>query len=341
MKKIYSAFLILCSGAALQAQLTQTNNAPAAGDKFELYHCDSVTTNPGASGANALWNFSGVTTFSTLLRSYTVQAVNTSTYPSAPLALASANNDIAYLASSSGSLLYYGGNIAVGAITGGLTYTNPAVYASYPMSLNTSSSSPITGSLVIPALAATGTFSGSSTTVADGTGTINLPGSVSYNDAVRVVTSQTLYITTSLANATVTQVNYNYYSPTVRAPLFSISSSTAVIGGFFASTTTQTMVTRLKSPQTVTVGIAENMVNAPVFDVYPNPSVSQVNFVTNSAEAAQVSIFDITGKLIEKQNLNDGKVKLDVSSYNKGLYLYVITSGNNKTLKSGKITVSQ
>lgn len=341
MKKLYSSLILLVSAASLNAQLTQANHAPAATETYELFRCDSVNINPGASGASATWNFAGVATYSSLVRNYSVQAVSTTTYPSAGTAVASAPNDISYLASSANKLLYYGGNIAVGAITGGLTYTNPAIFAAYPMSLNTTSSTAITGTLIIPALSQTGGFTGTSSVLVDGSGTINLPGGVTHTNTLRVVTTQTMNVTTSLANATVTQVDYNYYAAGIKPPVFTISTATAVIGGIFASTTTQTMVARLKNNVLVPVGIVEGSASSSVFEVYPNPANAAINFVSNSLEAKLVSIYDITGKLVDKQTMTDGKVKVDVSSYNKGLYIYVISASNNKALKSGKITVSQ
>lgn len=44
--------------------------------------------------------------------------------------------------------------------------------------------------------------------------------------------------------------------------------------------------------------------------------------------------------MVEKQNLNEGKLRLDVSAYTNGLYIYSIIGANNQALKTGKITVS-
>src|SRR5690348_16441255 len=109
MKKIY-LFLLATFSYSLSAQLTQANHAPANGDTYTMYRCDSVNTTPGASGAGVLWNFSSLTTFSNLARSYTAQATSNSTYAAANVAVASGNSDIEYLASSTTSLGYYGGN---------------------------------------------------------------------------------------------------------------------------------------------------------------------------------------------------------------------------------------
>lgn len=330
----------------VNAQLTQSNNAPAAGDTYTMYQCDTIS--PGASGAGAMWNFASITTHSSIIKNYGASAVTNANYPSANVAVGSSTNDIAYLASTANSLGYYGGNIAVGLITGSLTYTAPAVNASYPMSLNTTSSSAIGGTVFISSLSMNGTFTGNSSVLVDGSGTITLPGTnVTFSNTLRVLTTQTMMVAVSIGNATVTQANYNYYAAGIKAPVFAISTSTAVVSSLAGnSTTTQTFVTRNKDAasaptNTSTVGFAENNLNASLFTVFPNPSNTYVNFVTNHPDANQVSVYDITGKLVEKQNLNEGKLKVDVSSYNKGLYLYTVSSDDNRILKSGKITVSQ
>jgi len=347
MKKIYFSLLSIFGVFAVNAQLTEANNAPAHGDTYTIYRCDSTTTSPGASGAGAMWNFASITTYSNLMRTYaTVSLSNPPTYTAANRGVSSATNDAAYLASSSSSLTYYGGNISVGAIVGNITYTSPAIYASYPMTLNTTATAAIGGTLYIPSLSLNGSFSGNSSVLADGTGTISLPGTNStFTNTLRVVTSQTLFINSTFATATVTQINYNYYGSGIKAPVFTISTATAVIVSLAGnSTTTQTMVARNKDavvvPTPTDVSVKEYYADNTHFTVFPNPSNTSVNFVSTLTEAKVVSVYDITGKLVEKQNLNDGKVKMDVSSFNKGLYLYTISSGDNGILKSGKITVS-
>jgi len=339
MKKIYFSFLSLLTVFTVNAQLTQANNAPAAGDMYEMYQCDSVA--PGSAGANAVWNFASINTHSSIVRSFTAQAVTTTTYPAAGIAVASGGNDISYLASSSASLAYYGGYIGVGLVAGNLTYTAPAIQATYPMALNTTASAATNGTIYVSSLGQSGSFLGNSSVLADAMGTISLPGGITYTNTMRVRSSQVMTITATIATATVIQVNYNYYASGIKAPVFSISTSTAIVASLLGtSATSQTFVTRNKNAVSTPVSIVENEAENASFSVFPNPSNTSVNFATNHPEAKLITVYDITGKQVEKQSLNDGKVKVDVSSLNKGLYLYTISTGDNRTLKSGKITVS-
>ncbi len=340
MKKIYLLALAACS-YSLNAQLTQANHAPANGDTYTTYRCDSVNVNPGASGAGANWNFATVTTYSTLVRNYSAQSVSNSTYAAANVGLASSVNDMQYLSSTTSSLGFYGGNIGLGSVSASLNYSVPAFYAVYPMSLNTATTGATAGTVFVAALSATGTFTGTSSVKVDGSGTITLPGGVTYSNTLRVVTGQSVEVTTSFANATVTQVSYDYYAAGIKAPVYTIYTTTANIGGFLPSNTTQTYVAVNKGALTQTpVGLAKFSENNGL-SVYPNPSSTLVNFTDANNLAALVSVYDLTGKLVVKQNFLDGKVKMDVSGFNKGIYLYTVSDETGKTLKTGKLTVSQ
>ena len=351
MKKIYLSLLTVLTGLSVNAQLTQAVHAPSVGYTYQMYQCDSLNINPGASGANASWNFASIVTHSNILSTYVTSAASNPSYPTATVAVAYSANNTSYYNSTATALNYFGGNITAGAVQAAVIYTNAAVFAVYPMALNTMTNSAIAGSVSVTSpLPASGTFTGNCHVMADGTGTLTLPGTnTTFTNALRVMTSQTLDIVTSFANATLTQVTYDYYSVDIRNPLFTIATATAVIGGPFGGTTTQTIVTRDKNANTTTtttptptttVGLAENEANAVNFSVYPNPSASYVNFTTDSPNAKQVTVYDITGKLTDRQTFNDGKIKLDVSNYNTGLYLYSIIGSDNRTLKTGKITVS-
>lgn len=346
MKKIYLSLLSGLVALSVNAQLTQANHAPAAGDTYQMYHCDSVAINPGASGAGSVWNFSATTTYSNLIASFVTTTVNNTSYPAATVSVASSPINVSYYNSSSSALSYYGGNIAVGTIAANLNYTAPAVAAAYPMSLNTTSSSAIGGSINISSpLAISGTFSGTSNVLADGTGTMISAGGT-FTDVIRVVTSQTISFTTMLASGTVTQKNYDFYSAAYKAPVFSITTSTVVTS--LSAANSQTAVTRNKNAVgttttvvTNTTSINENVSKAINLQVYPNPSLNYVNFVTDSQDAKLIMVYDLTGKLVSQQLLNDGKVKLDVSDFNKGLYIYRTTTTDGKVLKAGKFTVGQ
>ncbi|MCW3077874.1 MAG: hypothetical protein JWO32_2483 [Bacteroidetes bacterium] len=331
MKKIYLSLLSLTCAMGINAQtLTQANHAPAAGDMFSVYQCDSTNITPGASGAGAVWNYSTIVTHSNIVSNYTASAVTNTAYPNADIAVASGTNDISYFKSTTSNLKYFGGNINLGAVAATLNYTSPAVYAGYPMTLNSNTTSTTGGALYISGN--TGSFTGNSNVVADGTGTLILPGAT-YTNVLRVVTTQTLNYTVSIITGVVTQLNYNYYAAGIKNPVFTISTSTLTGAG----ASTQTFVTRSKPSS---VGIEKNTMNTIEMSVFPNPSNSFVNFATESKNAASVTIYDLNGKAIETKNLINGSVKLDVSNYSVGIYSYKVISNTNHVLKTGKLSVA-
>ncbi|MBA2613784.1 MAG: T9SS type A sorting domain-containing protein [Bacteroidetes bacterium] len=335
MKKIYLSLLLLVGGLTLNAQLTQANHAPINSETYTTYQCDSTAISPGASGAGANWNFGTITTHSSLVSNYSVNTNTNSTYPMPGVDVSSSSTNESFYTSSATDLKYWGGNINVGAIAAALLYTNAAITAVYPMILNTTGSSVTGGNITVPSLSQSGTFTGNSGTLADGTGTLILPNGT-FTNVIRVVTTQTITFTVPLTTGTVTQQNWDYYNVGTKNSLFTISTSTFV-AGISPTPSSQTVVTR-SNPSTV--GLKENKQNVIDLVVFPNPSSTSLNFVTESTAAKFVLIYDITGKLIEKQNLIDGKLKLNVSTYNSGLYTYSVIGSNNQNLKTGKVTVT-
>ncbi len=341
MKNLY-IILIACISLSLNAQLTQSNHAPLANYTFQTYQCDSSNINLAAAGANANWNFSSINTHSSVLLSYFTSTVNNPSYPSATIAVGSSTNNTSYYSSTTNNLNYFGGNISFGSIIGALNYTNsPCIFAVYPMILNSISTSTTGGGVdIIAPLQTNGTFTGACKVLVDGSGTLTLPGAnATFTNALRVVTSQTINITTPISPATIYIVNYDYYSVGIRAPLFSISTSTAIS----FQTNIQILVTRNKNAtttNTLNTSIFPENINKPInLNIFPNPSSNEINFVTESIDAKFILITDISGKIIIKQNFIEKKIRLDVNNYMNGLYNYKVINYNNEAIKSGKISI--
>lgn len=346
MKKIYLSLFSLSAVISMSGQtLNQANNAPANGDTYSTLQCDSLM-GPGPSGANALWNFSSLMIHTGVVSNYTTIPSTTASYPSGSQVTSASLNDQAYTVSSATDLKYYGGNLKVDAVIANLVYSAPATMAVYPMSLNSTGTSTIAGTIVITApLAQNGSFTGSSSTLADGTGTLDLPGVIAgtYSNVIRVLTLQTLnFSTQSGLSGVVTIKNYNYYSAGVKAPMLTIATKT--LTNNLTPPSTQSMITVNKdymAPPTSTVSIGENKIAAKTdVIVFPNPAANSVNFIADSQVANELFVYDVTGKMIEKQSFVSGKLKLDVSSYNNGLYIYSILNDKGQNVKTGKLAVS-
>jgi len=339
MRKLYFFISVLLSGVAAQAQLTQANHAISAGDTFTLNQCDSTGINPGGSGAGVTWNFANIPTRNITL-TYTASATTNTSFPSASVTVSSGSSDNSHYNYNASAGFYHGGSIVVSPVVASLIYTSPAIVAAYPMSLNTTSTAATAGSISVTApIPTSGTFVGTSTVTADGTGTLNLPGNNTFTNVTRVVTSQTLAFS-ALIGGTVTQMSYEYFQPGTKGPLVSIRTSTANVG--FTSAT-QTVVTRIKTTPIVpvnTVSIAEANLTQESFVAFPNPAKSTFNVAGNYNGNATLLIYDATGRQVENTRLANGHAQIDVSGYSHGLYIYKVLGDNGRSLKTGKLTVS-
>jgi hypothetical protein len=341
MKKLYFSALSIVFGFGLNAQtLTQANNAPANGELHSTYQCDSTFVPSAITGSNSAWTYSALVTHSSIVSNYTSVTTNNPGYPNADISVASSAVNSYYYKSTATDLKFFGGNLNLNGVQAQITYTVPAIYAVYPMSFGTTTTNGTSGTFTVTQIGAAGTFSGSVTVTADGTGTLALPaGTVS--SVIRVVTSQTLNLTVTMGGSTgtVTQKSYNYYAPNAaKYPILSYVTSTVNFPAFNVNNSTQVMANVQKN--FLTVGLNENVKEEISLNVYPNPSNSVVNFASENLNAKSVFIYDITGKMVESNVLTSGKLSLNVSNYNNGLYIYKLIDNSNTTLKTGKITVA-
>lgn len=337
-KTLLSLFTVLGLAATAQT-LNQGNHSFVPGDAYTTIACGTVGVVPGPAGTNQTWNFATVTTNTASTVAYVASTNTNTSYPNADIFVNGGTNNSFYYKSTSADMKYYGGAMSVNGSNVNLIYTNPAVYATYPMNYNTTANSSISGSAVI--LGNTATFTGMCNFLADATGTITLPSGMTYSNTIRVVTTQT--ITTSalpfVGVATINLQNYDYYDPstalTFKAPLFTISTSTLTSG---AGTSIQTFVNVLKDNN---VGIRENKASEIELSVFPNPASAFVNFSTTSTEAVKVVAFDVTGKIVATETLEMGRVKMNTGNLTSGVYVYSVLGKDNQVLKTGKFNVTK
>lgn len=91
------------------------------------------------------------------------------------------------------------------------------------------------------------------------------------------------------------------------------------------------------NPQHWNVGVAE--VSKATTKVYPNPVSDKLHFETDYSKAKNITIIDITGKMISSINTSDFNTEVDVTKFNKGIYFYEIKTLEGVLIKSGKFNV--
>ncbi|MCS4303212.1 endo-beta-N-acetylglucosaminidase H [Chryseobacterium sp. BIGb0232] len=74
--------------------------------------------------------------------------------------------------------------------------------------------------------------------------------------------------------------------------------------------------------------------------VYPNPVKrgNDIHFMV-TGNSSEVSFYDISGKLLKKQGINQNNNTVNTQDLTSGTYIYKITSSKNKVVSSGKIIV--
>jgi hypothetical protein len=82
------------------------------------------------------------------------------------------------------------------------------------------------------------------------------------------------------------------------------------------------------------VGINENVANK--VSIYPNPTSDVLNISTNSNDLSELTVKDISGKIVLSQKFNT-KITINIENYSKGIYL--IDVKNNLGTVSEKISV--
>jgi hypothetical protein len=72
---------------------------------------------------------------------------------------------------------------------------------------------------------------------------------------------------------------------------------------------------------------------------YPNPAVNSITISSNLKEAKYAKVFDVTGRLVNSYEINNKLTSVDLSSYENGMYIYVITDERNNRLHTSKFNV--
>ena len=353
MKKLYFIVLSFFAGSTLtNAQvLTQTNHAPAVGDMYDMYQIDSTLVTPGASGTSAVWNFTASPTRTTILANTTcttgASVSSGSMYPSTSVAKSTGTANTNFYTSTSTQLEFWGGHVKVWVVDADYVFTTSAIHASYSMMYNTTATSTFVGTL--KSGTNNGTISGgTSTVIADGQGTLNLPNR-SFSNALRVYTYTgfNFSVPTLFATGSVKLETWDYYSsltnyPSTKIqPLFTIAASTIAVTSPTNVVQTATIVSINKNYEYV--GISENSSEVSELNLFPNPASGNVNlvFVNANAEVVTVEISNALGQLVRKENLANTKglvnQTVDITNIETGVYFVKVNVGTKSSVK--KLTI--
>lgn len=119
--------------------------------------------------------------------------------------------------------------------------------------------------------------------------------------------------------------NPNYHSNLDRVKTFNLK--------YFLNMTKLSIATLLTIANSVTTDINNMNTETNAFSLYPNPASSEINIIlpVNNINHSQVEICDIIGNTRKADEIQShgSKIKLNISSFNEGLYTIKIKSGTN------------
>lgn len=343
MKKIYFTLLALAAFAFANAQLTLTKatNEPATGDLTIKKGYDSVGVIPKNTGAGLVWNFGAYTqntVTSSTNYSLASAAPESSLFPLANLVEYSSSGDKLFWRSATTPTTQFelmGLYVSAG-VELNLTQ-DPAILAIWPVSMGSSITDVGTGTLSLGT--STGIVTNTVNNVASGTGTVILPGNVSFQNMLQVKSTQTLYATggSGMGSFTISirSTDYNYYHSSQKYPLLVVSYENQVQSSILGPTVTTKASVEVNNA--VFTGLNDKNFEA-TFQIFPNPAKNAFNVeLTNDGlNTGTIEIYNATGQLVEAISLGNAsllKRSVEIEHYAPGLYFVKTTIGTKTSTR--------
>lgn len=319
MKQILlSTCMVACTLPALaQPTLTAANTTALPGDSHTIYLA-STSIAVGSGGANAIWDFSSLTSSSSGPITYQAcpAAPECSNFSGSTLAsLQSGNN--AYYISDNGKMSMRG--VSAGGGTVMINYSDPEDLLRYPFTYNDTYTDNLAATFTS---GVTFNRSGTITVSADGYGTLITPYGT-YNNVIRIHRHQVYQdVSSGIPTLNYETHLYTWYQPGIRE--FLVSSSELTVNG----TPTQAGMQYTDIAPVTSVGAISAIESS--LKLYPNPATSLINVSFSTADNQKVvfTIMDMSGKVMTSVLTNatagNQTLKMETSSFAAGIYMLQI-----------------
>ena len=307
------------SAAMAQPTLTAATNNPVAGDVFYGYWVDTNGLTMGPSGAGVTWDFTTVVRNDSDTTTFFNCAATPycSSFPGSNIAFRNGSDYTYGVTSAAGYTIL--GAYADGAA---MVYTNPMVYAKYPITMGATFSD--TGAITIPVSGFNLYMTTRSTSVADAWGTLKLPTGT-YTNTLRIHTTNIRKDSAAIPGMPFVQESqtetYSWYAPGFHYSLMVLSYDTSGSGSLYLSDAQYFR----KSATTTTVGDAQPV--ATTLSLFPNPAADRATLRFNAPETGIVSIMvtDMSGREVyadenRKVATGSNEAPIDISSLPNGVY---------------------
>ena len=313
MNKIYGfIFSAFVCNALFSQPVISSAIEPQVGDSFSFDLIDATGFDTGPTGADVVWDFSGVTSVS----SFTEDFVSPSEtpyedmFPGATIAVQSAAGNYAFYGCTASEMSNYGG-----ANSGTVAYyDDPEVFFEFPLHYGDSYSDDFHSSFY------SGVDidrSGSASGIVDGYGTLVLPSGTYYN-VLRVKVHEDYSDVNTDFGITINYLADDYY--------WFMEGNTLALFEYFDitidyPTPTETEVAHLNT--NITTGVNDHANE--LLTVFPNPAAENI-FIRNAGFAAQnITVTDISGRTVYSEAIPEEKLfRVDVSSFASGIYTVAV-----------------
>lgn len=306
-----------------QITMTATYN-PYAGDNYYYSNVNDTSIQPGPSGAAVNWNFSAMSiSVSGSVESFVNPSTTpyASSFPGANLALSDLINGYNYFTTSASGIVSNGIVRTIGG-TSILHITNVQNTRTYPFTYLSSVTNPnITGT------ANNGdTLSGTITSVADGYGILNLPGSVSYTNVLRI---KTIYdIVSSIGPGTETYytiTEYEWYRSGTKLPVMKIVTYDKDHGNYHSKV--------VRVGYNLVTGMHETKKSAFAMNTFPNPVSDKVSVEFSLKKNSDIDwmLIDEKGAIVFERKdidqLSGSHIStFDLGNFSRGVYFLQMNS---------------
>jgi hypothetical protein len=325
----------------VHAQTTLTfANEPAINDATVRYIVDSMAPNMATTtGTNQVWDYSAIHGYPNNDKILTVIAAtsgpNTSDFPSATNMLNIPGYTDTYY-EYNGSTERISDGFVMNLDMGGTPISvvvkydaDPAKSMQFPFTYSDNFTDLMSGNI---SGSATGTFTGSTNVVGDGTGTLKLQNK-DFTNVLRVHTTDTIYANiTGLGNATIVRNQIDYFINDSIFPLFTHTQTS------FASTLlTQTIGVVLSAVNPTADAGINTLDNAIGMNVYPNPSNGEVNVYVKDISNTKIEVLNTVGQIVKTIYPTNNQTVIDLNNQTIGMYFVKVSNGN--TQKTTKLIV--
>jgi len=145
----------------------------------------------------------------------------------------------------------------------------------------------------------------------------------------------------ALFTVPITYTNTGSYYTIDSASIAMASSAAGLYGGNGGTYGTTFTVDFLNFTTASATGVTPTFANAEGITLYPNPATNSINITNLPANAAQLSIADLTGKHVKTVPAVYGLLTISLDNISNGMYFYTVTDNSGAIIYSSKFCVAQ